>query len=206
MHKSHQIKDTHVLFDFDGVFVDSLGFHVRQMNEIFGIHVTEEIMRHIHQGSFHSEAPAELLAVDWKKYEETIRETLPGIAPNEGLHEILEYLAQNRALHIVSSAGTSVIDRYLAHHGLSDHFETVLGWDADPSKPRKFARLAEERRFLLPNAAFITDTLGDLKEAEISGIGTRIAVDFGYHDRATLEKGNPHHIISHLSELKIILS
>lgn len=47
---------------------------------------------------------------------------------------------------------------------------------------------------------FITDTLGDILEANEVGIGT-IAVDFGYHERKRLEKGNPLKIISKFEEL-----
>ena len=48
---------------------------------------------------------------------------------------------------------------------------------------------------------FITDTLGDIVEAKKVGIKT-IAVDYGYHDRGVLSKGNPDGIISNLSGIK----
>ena len=42
--------------------------------------------------------------------------------------------------------------------------------------------------------------LGDLLEAHKAGIKS-IAVDFGFHERERLEKGNPAKIISDFSEL-----
>jgi phosphoglycolate phosphatase-like HAD superfamily hydrolase len=47
---------------------------------------------------------------------------------------------------------------------------------------------------------FITDTLGDIRAANKLGIKT-IAVDFGYHERARLENGNPQKIISNFKDI-----
>lgn len=52
-----------------------------------------------------------------------------------------------------------------------------------------------------PNdTVFITDTLGDIKEAKECGVKS-IAVTWGLHDRETLEKGNPVAIIDDPREL-----
>lgn len=54
---------------------------------------------------------------------------------------------------------------------------------------------------MLPkDAVFITDTLGDIREARECDIDS-IAVTWGFHERKTLEKGNPIVIVSDPREL-----
>ena len=54
------------------------------------------------------------------------------------------------------------------------------------------------------SCVFVTDTLGDILEANKLGIKT-IAVDFGYHERARLERGNPFAIVSDFKEIRKII-
>lgn len=51
-----------------------------------------------------------------------------------------------------------------------------------------------------PDCIFITDTLGDIKEARVAGVDS-IAVSWGYHSLATLELGNPLAVADKPSEL-----
>lgn len=51
---------------------------------------------------------------------------------------------------------------------------------------------------------FITDTLGDILEANKVGVKS-IAVDFGFHERERLEKGNPFKIISNFKDIRKII-
>ena len=47
---------------------------------------------------------------------------------------------------------------------------------------------------------FITDTLGDIKEANKVGIES-IGITWGYQDKAKLQKGNPKKIVDTPTEL-----
>lgn len=55
------------------------------------------------------------------------------------------------------------------------------------------------------NCVFITDTLGDLREASHTGVKA-IAVDWGFHSRETLLKGEPFAIIDKPEELESAVS
>ena len=50
------------------------------------------------------------------------------------------------------------------------------------------------------DCVFITDTLGDMREAKEHAVGT-IGVSWGFHPHATLEKGIPFRIVDQPSEL-----
>jgi phosphoglycolate phosphatase-like HAD superfamily hydrolase len=61
--------------------------------------------------------------------------------------------------------------------------------------------LVEKYKINKNECIFITDTLGDLIEAKESGVSS-IAVDFGFHDKETLLKGEPYKVISSFSDIR----
>lgn len=75
-----------------------------------------------------------------------------------------------------------------------------MGADVHKSKAEKFRMLfkhfGEGTRYV-----FITDTLGDLREAEKVGV-QGIGVTWGFHPRARLERGNPWAIVGTPKELE----
>lgn len=99
---------------------------------------------------------------------------------------------------IVSSTITPPIHSYLEKNNLRHYFDSILGADVERSKVVKLQSVQE----LHPNREmyFITDTLGDIREAEKVGIKS-IAVTWGYHDKAMLEQGNPRAIVNTAEEL-----
>lgn len=60
--------------------------------------------------------------------------------------------------------------------------------------------LFQKYRYSPADCLFVTDTLGDILEAQEVGVRT-VAVDFGYHPRSLLEEGEPWKIISEFSTL-----
>ena len=76
----------------------------------------------------------------------------------------------------------------------------MYGLETHKLKTHKFRKVLDELNLKENECIFITDTLGDILEANEVGIPT-IAVDFGYHERERLEKGNPLQIISNFEEL-----
>jgi len=87
----------------------------------------------------------------------------------------------------------------LDHHKLSC-FTEVLGVDFHKSKVEKFKYLFQKYDLKPEEILFVTDTLGDILEANKVHVRT-IAVDFGFHDRERLEKGKPFKIISGFTEM-----
>lgn len=108
--------------------------------------------------------------------------------------------SKNHMLFIVSSGGTKNITDYLRNNNVADSFKEIIGMDTYRSKVDKFKFIFSKYQVTAQDCVFITDTLGDILEANTLHIKT-IAVDFGYHTKETLSKGDPLKIVSTVSEL-----
>ena len=82
-----------------------------------------------------------------------------------------------------------------------NYFKEILGLKKHKSKVKKFEYLFQTYKLKSEDCIFITDTLGDILEGNKVNVRT-IAVDFGFHEKERLEKGNPFKIISSFEELE----
>jgi phosphoglycolate phosphatase len=115
---------------------------------------------------------------------------------SEEIKKVLFELNKFTKLFIISSGGTRNISRYLENNGLLGTFTEILGADSHTrSKVYRFNLIFEKYSFLPGECIFVTDTLGDILEANKVNVKT-IAVDFGYHTKETLEEGKPFKIVS----------
>ena len=106
----------------------------------------------------------------------------------EGIARDLRDFSRHRSVSLVSSTVNSVIADCLRLHGMCGIFDAILGGDVHPSKVRKFEMLMSAKGVDPEQCVFVTDTLGDLREAESVGIDA-VAVTWGFHPRETLEQG-----------------
>ncbi len=116
--------------------------------------------------------------------------------PNEEMVKVIKELAHRYTLIIISSTISSSISQFLERQGLADVFKEVLGNDVEKSKVKKINDVLRRYDIKPTETVFVTDTLGDIKEAKACGVES-IAVTWGYHSTTTLEKGNPYKIIDH---------
>jgi phosphoglycolate phosphatase-like HAD superfamily hydrolase len=89
---------------------------------------------------------------------------------------------------------------YFVRNGLAEIFTEIMGLESHRSKIDKFKMLLSKHGLQDTECVFVTDTLGDILEANKVGLRT-IAVDFGFHDRERLAQGRPWKIISDFREL-----
>ncbi|MDB5259188.1 MAG: putative phosphatase [Candidatus Taylorbacteria bacterium] len=181
------------MFDFDGVIVDSLAACHELSNSISPVTLEEYRARFegnindavrrpaIRQADFFAEYGQKLICLDpHPEMAAAVRELSAGA----------EY-----ALVIISSTHSLLIDEFLQKHSLRQCFKEILGNDVDKSKVKKI-RIALEKYHAQPHdALFITDTLGDVKEAAECSVGC-IAVSWGYHADEVLRKGNPYAVVN----------
>lgn len=177
-----------VIFDLDGVLYDSSAIAFEGLRAIFP-GLTEEIMNEILSGNFHEEikkltlskaevTEEERLARKAKYTELKSRAPLfPGI--KELLHEVKShgfYLALN------TSATQHNCVPLLERQGVYELFDYVGTKEAGERKTEKFVHILEKFSLTARDSVFVTDTLGDLREAETVGVPT-IAVTYGAHSR-----------------------
>jgi phosphoglycolate phosphatase len=117
-----------------------------------------------------------------------------------GAKETIIDLAKKYNLIIISSSLTNSIIQVLKNNGIEHMFTEVLGNDVDTSKANKMKMVFDKYKVTNNDVLFITDTIGDIREAKYVNIPT-FAVTWGFHDRVKLEKESPLKIIDSFQEL-----
>jgi len=191
-----------VLFDFDGVIADSLalGHDVARQ-----VHPEKEMTVDDYRTLFEGNVYDSLEKAGHQRRDE---EYFAAYAPRmeaevrimSGIKDAIDRLAQAYTLTIISSTASDLIHQFLARHELQKYFTAVMGSDVHVSKVRKMSMVFEQYDTSPGQCVFVTDTLGDMREAKAHDVGA-IAVAWGWHDRERLEKGIPFRIVETPAEL-----
>lgn len=189
-----------ILFDFDGVIVDTFSFCYRIMNSRDAI--SEDFYRAKFEGNINDalKKPEQNPRAKPFDFYGQYNPELMACQPNEEVVKVIKELARNHTLIIISSTISSSIEQFLEVHGLADAFKEILGNDVEKSKVKKINDVLQRYGIKPTETVFITDTLGDIKEAHVCGVKS-IAVTWGYHPSTTLEKGHPYQIIDHPNKI-----
>ena len=186
-----------VIFDFDGVIADAFEQVWNMFQEFFARHhftkvPTKTAFRNLFFSNFYE--ATEALGFDichTPKLQQEMKELLHeryNPSPFAGMKEAIEHLAQNYDLAIESSNYYEPVMRFLKKQGSEKAFTLVVGADEEVSKTKRLKKCIEK---LKPNnVLFVTDTVGDIKEAKAVGIPV-IAVTWGYQSYPQLKKEQP---------------
>ena len=190
-----------IIFDFDGVIHDTFDLHVTKIKEFMDSDFNGEDLKKLHEGNINLQNDNK--KVDTNRFDEYTHFVKEDFIKQKIIPEIknvLIELSRNYDLYIISSGGENNIKTYLENNGVLNLFKYILGKETHDSKIHKFNMVIEKSKLNKEDFIFITDTLGDIIEANNIGIKT-IAVTFGYHNELTLKQGNPYKIINHISEI-----
>ncbi len=192
-----------VLFDFDGVIVDSFAA-AYETNRALSHGLSEDEYREMFSGNIYETFNKRHETHGTKSREgDFFKLYLPklmNLPVFPGILDAITTLEKHYILIVVSSTISSPIREYLEQHGVADHFADVFGSDVHKSKVEKMNMVFRKYDTGPHDAAFITDTLGDLHEAAKVGVGA-IAVTWGFHSRETLSSGRPFAIVDNPNEL-----
>ena len=185
-----------VIFDFDGVIVNTLPFCFILYKE-HNPSLTWEEYQDFSEGNFLDGVKN---AIDKKShvvpdnFYEKYQEKVNNMDVIDILSKIIVFLSQNYPVSIVSSTPSKIIRNFLTKKNLEGCFSDILGVDIHSDKTIKINNLLKKYNIQPENAVFVTDSLGDILEGNKSGVNS-IGVTWGIHDRKTLEKGKPVAII-----------
>ena len=186
-----------VLFDFDGVIVDSFEMSYQVASE-FHPGLTREAQKAFFEGNIYEEVERQtgksITQDDDRAFFEKYIPQLMNLSPVAGISGTLENLKNFYALVVVSSTISSPIAEYLSKHNLVHYFDEIMGGELDRSKVKKIKMVLGKYATGPKQAVFVTDTLGDMREATKCGVRS-IGVTWGFHERERLQKGNPAMII-----------
>lgn len=187
------------MFDFDGVIDNNYDLSFGLCCKKF-LNITVEEHKKQYDGNIHLEREKLKERDTGFDLLRCLSESRKDRKIEEEIKNTLASLAKDFKLGIISSCYEYGIKDYLKNNQVENLFSFVYGLETHKLKTYKFKKILEEFDFKKDECIFITDTLGDILEANEVGIGT-IAVDFGYHERERLQKGNPLKIISRFEEL-----
>lgn len=195
-----------VILDVDGVIHDSFEFHRTRISEFVGVQLSEDVYRTMHNGNFFENTPSKFKDTDWNAYAKHIYREQSELEISQEIKKTLIGLFQQYVLFLVTSGSEVNISASLEFNAISQIFEEVLGRESHESKVEKFKLIFERNNITPDTCMFVTDTLGDIREAHELGIITiGVASDHSFHDRLTLEQGEPYGIISNLKEIHEVL-
>jgi len=204
-----------IIFDLDGVLIDSPKMVAEYFSSVYPTLTYEEQLDML-CGNFPAEV--EKMKMRHKTIEETVEEKEArqqayskkklSCPLFDGIKELLETLhVQGHTLVINTSALIPNCVPILEKYSLLQYFDFIAGKEVSPSKVEKFKILEEKYKFPKNRMIFVTDTLGDLREADVAGVPT-IAVTYGAHDRPYFTR-EPHSnlvaIVDSVEELSKLL-
>jgi phosphoglycolate phosphatase len=188
-----------VIFDFDGVIADTFDVNWALSQEHDPSATLEDFLAH-HDGNVFTEPRIkfnpEQVHLFYSEYANRLTSS-----HIERSAEPLKNLGAKYKLYIISSNGEYGIKKVLEQAGILPLFVKILGVETHKSKVEKFKILIEQEGITPNNTVFVTDTLGDIKEAHKVGIRT-IAETFGFHDRQRLVQGNPYKVVDSWKEIE----
>lgn len=188
-----------VMFDFDGVLVNTLESSY-QIHKDVNDYLTWEKFQDFSNGNFH-DGIMKAVEDGMHKLPENFWEVYDKNIVHLNIHEILRQtlidLNKDYVVTIVSSMRTDLIQKFLNKEKIENNFADIMGVDFNKSKVVKINTLLDKYKVAPKDAVFITDSLGDVLEANECGVKS-IGVLWGLHPRETLEKGKPAHIIDNL--------
>jgi phosphoglycolate phosphatase len=200
-----------LLFDFDGVIVDSL-----ELYEEIARRCLEEIEKPIIKDredflSLFNDNFYEAMrqkGVDVGAFNRAVERLIPQVdysrvVPFFDLIPVLEKLRNENILVIISSNSLAAIKTIISKYRFDQYFKEILGADFMFSKIDKINYAVEKWNFSREDTYFIGDTLGDMKEAKMAGVKT-VGVTWGWHPRERIGKAAADFLFDAPDELLVL--
>jgi HAD superfamily hydrolase (TIGR01509 family) len=168
-----------IIFDFDGVISDTWE-HAYQMNVFDWPDLKPEEHRNFFNGNIFEEIakmpPSTRQPEEKNKWLEEVyfpkKLKLPLF---EGIVEVIQKLSEQYEMSINTSARAEQTRKYLERHNLDKFFDKIYGKETSKDKVEKFKKIISDHGVTADETVQITDTVGDMKEAEKVGIKSIIS-------------------------------
>jgi phosphoglycolate phosphatase-like HAD superfamily hydrolase len=174
-----------VIFDFDGVIVESTDIKTAAFRALFADHPAHvdavEALHRRHEGVNRSikfemiyrdilrrPLDAETKAALARRYGELVVDQVVACPAVAGVPEVLEALGRHVPLAVVSSTPDAELRQIVARRDLARYFRTVRG--APPAKAAAVAEVIAAFGWAAHRVAMIGDTIADLEAARSNGL------------------------------------
>jgi phosphoglycolate phosphatase len=193
-----------IFFDFDGVLMNSHDLTIEILQEFYPDYTKEEFNKVFHTNVYEDEKVMNVFKNHKDKFENLFIEKTKPEHFFEFAERLLEDLYSKYKLYIISGAPTHCLVNHLDLINSTNRFTKILGADVSKSKVERFNMLFESENLKSSECIFITDSLGDIVEANKVNLKS-VGVTFGVHNRETLQRGNPHRIVDEICEFEKLL-
>ena len=196
-----------VMFDYDGVIVDSLEVFISRFSQacleygFTGIHEPKDVIG-LFEGNVYETMMLrgiEESTIDkiLKRYEGLQGEKLANLELFVGIGEALQRISEKHYIYVITSNLSSATIKILNQNGITS-FIDVIGAEKEKSKIKKIHNTMS----LHPGipAYYIGDTKGDMIEGKLAGTQT-IGVTWGWHSPEKLKEGSPDYLFNTPEEL-----
>lgn len=201
------------MFDFDGVIVDSLEVFSAAFLEacnavgLEGFTRTEDLLAVMEDNFYASmrsrEVPDAQVAEVLRRLGESLVKARRWLKPVPLMPQVLEELSSARTVVVVTSSPGDVVEGWLRGHDVGG-VDEVAGAETARSKVDKIRALRE--RFPGQDEYwFVSDTMGDMREAREAG-ATPVGVAWGWHEPEMLLEAGAERIAAAPAELLGILA
>ena len=187
-----------IIFDFDGVIADTFDI-IHSLKQIEYPDLTADEYRTKFNGNIHL---AEYSTPRAKEidFQTELANKMQGFVIDPVKKDAVLQIASVAPCYIVSSTHSDTIKLFNRVNGIDGCFKDVLGLDVFASKVKKFKKIIETQQIAPESILFITDTVGDIKEAHEAGITNVLAVTSGYQNEETLRAANPTWLVPSIVE------
>lgn len=196
----------------DGVIFDTVSMSQQYFLQQFP-HMNAEVQKELLTGNFHEEfqkfkeanAPKVETEEEMEARKAAFSLTKLQAKMYDGMHDLLHELHEKGYILVLN---TSALPRntvpLLEKADIARMFDFVAASDVSKSKVDKFKIIEEKYSATKEQLLFVTDTLGDLREADTAGVPT-VAVMWGAHDHSFFGR-EPHEnlkgIVDSVEELR----
>jgi len=188
------MKLKNIIFDFDGVIVDTYDFVFDIVKENYP-EITQQDFKDLYNQGI-SKNNKISFGADKKFFKYFFEEYNSRLNRNHIFPDAIKYLNtlnNEYNLFLITSGSEVVVTNFLDKLGWN-FFDKILGHETSKSKVIKFKLLEGNGMVSSENSVFITDTLADIVEGQQAGYKV-LAETFGYHNRERLAKGKPEWIV-----------
>lgn len=196
-----------IIFDLDGTLVDS-GYLVAQSIKHQYPDITDKMQKELLVGNFHEEISKITLSKRVETDEEkNIRRREYSLQKSrlklfDGIQELLQSLYSDGYILVIN---TSAYNRncvpLLEELKIINLFDFLATAEISKNKEEKFKLIEARYNISTEDMLFVTDTLGDIREADKANIPT-VAVTWGAHDESYFLREKHHNLISIISSVK----
>ncbi len=184
-----------VFFDFDGVIADSFSIAF-EINKIIDPNIVSEndyrklFDRNIAEWAVNSIPKEELDKISREFFKKYIPQ-MKNVKIFPAMKKVIAKLGKIYTLFIISSTITSPIRDFLERNNILSYFNDILGSKfIDTNKTERIKTVFKNYGVGAEDCVFITDTLGDMREAASVGVQS-IGVTWGFQKKENLTKGTP---------------